>query len=182
MTPFQHAREAAVQFRRLLLGNNSDTHYAFGQLLDLALDHYDIDLVDVLATDPALHEADAIYNQALGQILVRNDVSEGERAFLVAHELGHADIHGGEDTQCNQVLNPGEGDSFALQRVEAYGVRERIELQANVYSREFLFPRSIARTLFQEGQTENDLVELTRLQPELVRLQLLDALLLPDEI
>lgn len=180
MTPFQHAREAAVQFRRLLLGNNSNAHYAFEKLLDLALDHYDIDLVDVLATDPALHEADAIYNQSLGQILVRNDVSLGERAFLVAHELGHADIHGGEETQCNEVLNPGDGDSFALQRVEAYGVRERIELQANVYSREFLFPRSIARTLFQEGRTENDLVELTRLQPQLVRLQLLDALLLPD--
>lgn len=184
MTSFQYARESAIQLRNQLLGENGDTICSYEHLLELALEHHDIDLVDVLSADPALHEADAIYNQDLGQILIRNDVNAGERAFLVAHELGHVDLHGGEETQCQHIVNsevdPSSGDSFALQRVEAYGARERTELQANVYGREFLFPRSMARTLFTEGRSELDIVDLTKLPPELVRLQLLDALLLPN--
>jgi Zn-dependent peptidase ImmA (M78 family) len=34
-----------------------------------------------------------------------------------------------------------------LQRVEDYGARERRELQANIFAREFLLPRAFARRL-----------------------------------
>ena len=36
---------------------------------------------------------------------------------------------------------PTEAAPVGMQRVEDYGARERRELQANVFAREFLFPR-----------------------------------------
>ena len=41
-----------------------------------------------------------------------------------------------------------EAAPVGLQRVEDYGAHERRELQANVFAREFLFPRSLARRMF----------------------------------
>jgi hypothetical protein len=67
-----------------------------------------------------------------------------------------------------------------LQRVEDYGTRERRELQANVFAREFLFPRPLARRLhLDEALSASVIAERLALPKNLVRQQLLDALLLP---
>ncbi len=50
-----------------------------------------------------------------------------------------------------EVIQPaltGDAGTIAVKEVESYGARERQELQANVFAREFLLPKSSARTLF----------------------------------
>ena len=64
---------------------------------------------------------------------------------------------------------------------EDYGARERRELQANVFAREFLLPREQARRLFVDGRTSASAVaEQLDLPLPLVRQQILDVVLLPE--
>jgi DNA helicase-2/ATP-dependent DNA helicase PcrA len=67
-----------------------------------------------------------------------------------------------------------------LQRVEDYGARERRELQANVFARELLFPRALARRMFvTESLGASAIAALLDLPITLVRQQILDVVLLP---
>src|SRR5690606_33047010 len=135
--------------------------------------------------DTALCGADAVLVRSFRQILVRDDVDPPDRAFLVAHEFGHWILHPEALDGCRQViastLNPADDDTLGAKRVEAYGARERAELQANVFARELLLPRPLARSLFLAGRTAQQIAADLALPLELVRQQLLDALLLPED-
>lgn len=112
---------------------------------------------------------------------VRDDVDESEQALHLAHELGHLDLHlPHEACELDRTdLRPAR--SRALSRVEAYGPHERRELIANVYGREFLLPRHLARQLFIEEQLPaSTIAERLGLPLAMVRQQLFDALLLRE--
>ena len=106
-----------------------------------------------------------------------------DRTLLVAHELGHAHVHAGS-TACTKddidLSRSTEVVPVGLQRVEDYGTRERRELQANVFAREFLLPRSFARRLYiDKTMTASAIASHMNLPKALVRQQIFDALLLP---
>lgn len=185
MTPFHRAREEARRFRQNLFGEAAETGIASKAIIDAAAgeDAEDFQISDAIPSDKALGGADAVLEVKFRQIVVRNDVSTGERAFLVAHEFGHWKLHHDGREGCHKVvdstLKPEDGDTFGAQKVEAYGARERAELQANIFAREVLLPREVARTLFLAGKTAEQLTIELDLPLELVRQQLLDGLLLP---
>jgi len=117
-------------------------------------------------------------------IYVRNDVDAKEHAYLVAHELGHWFLDAEKpSTSITQLssLTASQGTPASLV-VEAYGTRERQELQANVFAREFLLPRLLAKQLWLNGNTARQIAQLLVIPLELVRLQLADALLLPETV
>ncbi|TSD56432.1 AAA family ATPase [Variovorax sp. KBS0712] len=186
MTPFHRAREEARRFRQDLFGETAETGIASKAIIDAAAseDAEDFQISDANPSDKALGGADAVLEVKFRQIVVRNDVSTGERAFLVAHEFGHWKLHHDGHEGCHKVvdstLKPEDGDTFGAQKVEAYGARERAELQANIFARELLLPRDVARTLFLAGKTAEQLTIELDLPLELVRQQLLDGLLLPE--
>mgnify|MGYP003111177503 CR=1 FL=1 len=135
--------------------------------------------------NPGLKGARARFDDQAGIICCENAGNPASRALLVAHELGHAKLHAGS-LNCG----PGEVDAsrtieaaaFGLQRVETYGARERQELQANVFARELVLPRSLARKLhLEENRSAKEIIEATGLPTSLVRQQLFDALLLPQD-
>src|SRR5258708_35925074 len=73
-----------------------------------------------------------------------------------------------------------EAAPVGLQRVEDYGAHERRELQANVFARAFLLPRSLARRMFvDQALTPSDIAKQLDLPVPLVRHQILDVILLP---
>lgn len=156
-----------------------------GDLLSAAESEDGEDLiVDAISPkDVSLGGADALLQRDLRQILVRNDVSAAEQAFLVAHEIGHWKLHSEEHEGCHKVveatLKPENAESFGAQKVEAYGARERAELQANIFAKELLLPRQTAAKLYSEGMKASSIAKVLALPLELVRQQLLDALLLP---
>jgi superfamily I DNA/RNA helicase len=67
-----------------------------------------------------------------------------------------------------------------LQKVEDYGAKERRELEANVFAREMMFPRALARKRFlEDAASALEVASQTGLPLPLVRQQILDAVLLP---
>lgn len=186
MTPFHRAREAATQLRHQLFGDDASLGIPSNQVIDAvaAESAEDFDISDAEPDDEALGTADAVLVRKFRQIVVRNDVPSGDRAFLIAHEFGHWKLHYEGHEGCHKVvgstLKPDGSDTFGAQKIEAYGARERAELQANIFARELLLPSAVARTLFLAGKTASHLAQDLDVPLELVRQQLLDGLLLPN--
>ena len=186
MTPFQRAHEAAQQLRTTLFKSDAALPLSSSEIISAisAENAEDFDIADALPQDEALGGADAVLIRQLRLIIVRKDVSTAERAFLITHEFGHWKLHHEGQEGCHKVvdstLKPAKGESFGVQKVEAYGARERAELQANIFARELLLPRSVAAGLLLAGRTERGIATDLDLPLELVRQQLLDGLLLPE--
>jgi DNA helicase-2/ATP-dependent DNA helicase PcrA len=153
------------------------------QLVDAAIKHLGLELNWLPIGDPALKNAKALYDDQTGAIFAVDEGASSEHALVVAHEIGHVRLHGGSASCTTHDVDPSRSTESApvgLQRVEDYGARERRELQANVFAREFLLPRSAARQMFvAEGASASDIAKQRDLPLPLVRQQILDVILLP---
>lgn len=181
MDAFEVIREKAVLLHEGLvaLGANPRDPVA---LVQAAVDQFGLELAYVSEGDPILKGARALYDEQSGTILATDDSDPAVKAGLVAHEVGHICIHAGSSECHAGDIDPGRSTESApvgLQRVEDYGAKERRELQADVFAREFLLPRKIARELHLAGQGATAISGSFKLAKNLVRQQLLDALLLP---
>lgn len=182
MDGFEPVRAAAAGLHESVLAIGCDPLDP-SALVTTAIDHLDFELVDLQAEDPALKGARALFDEQSGTIFCAASESGCDRVLLVAHEIGHAVIHAGSPSRGAGDIDPSRSTEMApvgLQRVEHYGVRERRELQADVFAREFLLPRTMAERLHMEdGLGATEIANLTGLPLGLVRQQLFDALLLP---
>jgi DNA helicase-2/ATP-dependent DNA helicase PcrA len=152
-------------------------------LIQAALKDKGVSVQFVSQDEPQLDGGDAKYVPAFNCILVRNDVSLGRKAELLAHEFGHIIVHQSEHACEVDLIDITAQEEGALARANAYGPRERRELQANVFAREFLLPRELARELFlfQRLKAEEIAGQLD-IEPAIVRLQLIDALLTNEPV
>jgi superfamily I DNA/RNA helicase len=174
---FAIARLRARRARAQHAGDISDGFAAVKK----ALSEHGFQIRVVPPEDPTLDGMDAKLSRGLSTVLVRNNMPQGEQASHAAHELGHLDLHRPNEACAAKEAAVDDTVPRALARVETYGPRERRELQANVYAREFLLPRDLARSLFlAEGQSGSVIATRLGLPPALVRRQLIDCLLLPD--
>lgn len=182
MDPFGPIRSKAAALHKELLEQGTDPLDPFA-LVQVAVTRRDLELVWLPQNDPALKGARALYDDQSGIICCEEEGDPANCALLVAHELGHSELHAGSVTCAESDIDPSRSTEAApvgLQRVEDYGARERRELQANVYGRELLLPRSFARKLHVENNlTAAVIADKTKLPVSLVRQQLFDALLLP---
>lgn len=115
-------------------------------------------------------------------IVHENGGSDFDRAFLVAHEIGHVILGDGEVRDPSSVIDAArsaEPSPVGFDRVVDYGRRQRREVQMDLFAREFLLPRQVARDLHLGGMTAAQIVERLGAPYEVVAQQLLDALLLP---
>jgi len=117
-------------------------------------------------------------------ILFENAGSDFEKAALIAHEIGHHELGDDEESPAARDIDlarSAERAPIGLDRVVDYGGRERREVQMDLFAREFLLPRSVARRLHLEaGETATDIASRLGAPFEIVAQQLLDALLLPS--
>ena len=120
-------------------------------------------------------------------ILHENIGSPFEQAFLVAHEIGHAEC-GDDNADPGSIwepividpAHPSDPSPIRLDRVVDYGRRQRREIQINLFAREFLLPRSVLRQLHvEEGLRLTSIAERFGALIDVVAQQLLDTLLLP---
>lgn len=127
-----------------------------------------------------LHGAHAVFLPVDGLILYRDDGSDFEKAFLIAHELGHAllgDAAGGCEIDPERSA---EAAPIGEERVIEHGPRQRREVQMDLFARELLLPRYWVRRLYlDEGLGAEQIAERLGAPPATVAQQLLDALLLP---
>lgn len=175
MTAFDLARLAARQLRDEHVASDADGQTAVAA----AVAALGFMIEPVPPGDALIGTSDAKLLREWSRIYVRKDVSDEDAAAFVAHELGHLRLHRPQDACTGS--DPDAGSSRALARVDSYGPRERRELQANVFGREFLLPRTLARRLFlDERKNAAEIAGLLKLPPALVRRQLFDSLLGPD--
>lgn len=122
-----------------------------------------------------LDRPNLMVNVAAGQ-------NEADEVVVVAHEIGHFELHTDPRSDVT-VLAPGLGgdpiDSGAS-RVEGYSPRERKEIQADVFAGEFLCPADWLRNeVVALGRKPSEIANELGLPPSLVLNQTIRALLLP---
>ena len=185
MDAFEPIRGMAARLHDELVLSGKDPFDPF-DLVQAAAESRDLQIVWLPHGDPALKSARAVYDEQGGTICCEEEADPVTRALWVAHEIGHSELHAGSATCAGADVDPSRSTEAApvgLQRVEDYGARERRELQANVYARELVLPRALARDLHLNGNlTAAAIVERTKLPIALVRQQLFDALLLPPMV
>jgi DNA helicase II / ATP-dependent DNA helicase PcrA len=185
MDAFEPIRKAARQLHGVAIaaGGNSSQPLA---LINSAISELDLELFWLPPGDPALKGARAVFDEQTGAICCVDEGDDATRAALVAHEIGHAAVHS-KSAECStadvDTSQSTEVVPVGLQRIEDYSGHERRELQANVFGREFLLPRDIARSLYlTEHLGATSIASSRQLPKDLVRQQLLDSLLLPSPV
>jgi superfamily I DNA/RNA helicase len=182
MDAFEQVREAAAGLHATVAGEGGPPKQPM-ELVHAALTHLKLELAWLPSGDPALKGARAVFDDQSGTIFAEDVGEPAERALLIAHEIGHVCVHVGSATCTAHDVDPSRSTESApvgLQRVEDYGAHERRELQANVFAREFLFPRALARRLFVDEKSVASIIARDLDLPvPLVRQQILDVVLLP---
>jgi len=108
----------------------------------------DLDVYALAQGDSALKGGRAVLDSQAGCILYEDIGSAFDRAFLIAHELGHFVLEGGTEDVVTGEVQPGrsaEDAPVGVERVLDYGARERREVRMDLFARELLLPRSAAR-------------------------------------
>lgn len=184
MNPFQRARDEARATREKLAPGKSDDAISAKDLLTAVEDALTLAIEPVEPSYPDLGQGSAVLQREQRFIYVSKEIPKWSDKFcgLVAHELGHwfLDATKAPTTVAHLKTLFGSDGSPAVMKVEAYGARERQELQANVYARELLLPRDLARRLANKGKGPDNVAKQLGIPLEFARQQMLDALLLPD--
>lgn len=133
--------------------------------------------------DPQLKGGQAVFDSQSCTILYQDSGDDFDRAFLIAHELGHLILEGGSadavaiDVQSDRSV---EESPVGAERVLDYGARERREVKMDIFARELLLPRSaVIRLHVDQGLTAETIAKQFSSRLPMVQQQLLDALLLP---
>jgi DNA helicase II / ATP-dependent DNA helicase PcrA len=181
MDAFEPVRQSAARLHEEAVAAGADPLNPMSVVTEV-IKRLDLELCWLPADDPTLKGARALFDEQSGTICCEDTGDDAERAVLVAHEIGHVDLHSGSAACVAQDIDGSRSTEAApvgLQRVEDYGVRERRELQANVFARELLFPRALARKLYIDERREvSAIVSQSGLSKNLIRQQLFDALLI----
>lgn len=145
----------------------------------------ELDVYALPPGDPQLKGGRAALDSQAGIILYEEAGSEFDRAFLIAHELGHVTLEGGTQDVVTEQVEPDrsvEDAPVGIEKVLDYGARERREIRMDLFARELLLPRSVARHLHvTDGLSSEDIAKRLGAPLQVVQQQLLDALLLPVE-
>jgi superfamily I DNA/RNA helicase/Zn-dependent peptidase ImmA (M78 family) len=142
-----------------------------------------LDVYALQEGDSQLKGGKATFDSQAGGILYEDRGSDFERAFLIAHELGHVVLEGGTLDVVTVDVEPDrslEDTPVGVDRVLDYGARERREVKMDLFAREFLLPRPVLRELHVSKGLTSDAIAMRFGAPlAVVQQQLLDALLLP---
>lgn len=131
-----------------------------------------------------LDGAHATFDSEIPLIVHENVGTPFEQAFLVAHEIGHAELGDGEedDGAVTQIdpARTSEASPVGMDRVVDYSRRQRREVQMDLFARELLLPRPLVVDLHVvQGLTCSEIAGRLGAPFEVVAQQMLDALLLP---
>lgn len=181
MDSFDAIREKAVAFRMNLQEEVSGLSAPL--LVRKICAREGLEIIQLKEDDALLHRAEAVLDREMAAIYFKQGTPPDEAAALIAHELGHLELHA-NSASCEadelDVSSPDEAKLANAASVEGYGSRERQELQANVFGREMLLPRSQARSLFLDERLRAwEMGERLEIPMDIVYQQLCDALLVP---
>ncbi|MGW9820495.1 ATP-dependent DNA helicase UvrD/PcrA [Methylorubrum extorquens] len=183
MDAFEVVRSRAAEVHAAAVEGGADPLRPL-DLVVAAIDAHEIDLSWLCPGDAYLRGGRGLYDPTLPAIACEDRGDATAKALLAGHELGHAVLHDPDDVIVDVDIDPSravEAAATGVEKVEGYARRERRELQADLFARELVLPRALARRLFLEDRHgADDIVRLTGLPQALVFQQLADCLLLPE--
>jgi len=141
--------------------------------------------VEACAPDSALLDGgQASFDPDIPLILHATKASPFDQAFLVAHEIGHAQLgDGNAEAGPAASIDPArtsEAAPVGMDRVVDYSRRQRREVQMDLFARELLLPRHVVVDQhLAQHQTCSDIAARLGAPFEVVAQQMLDVLLLP---
>lgn len=152
------------------------------ELVKAALDKADLHLREFVPGKSFGPGVLGVLERQDGLVHVASTIAPDARAQVLAHELGHFHLHldpRSETTLANRALS---GDLIAtgIARVEGYSDRERKEVQADVFSCEFLCPSDWMREeILVRGKTPSQIATELGIPDALALHQAIRAMLLP---
>jgi len=183
MDAIELARQAAARLHAQAVANGHDpwNSYAFAKA---EAERRGLD-VEVAVKGAAVLDGGRAVLVARDDLILHEDAGTPfERAFLVAHEIGHTELGDAADpTPARDIdpARPAEASPVGLDRVVDYGRKQRREVQMDLFAREFLLPRPAARRLHvDEGLSATAIAERLGAPFAMVAQQLFDVLLLPE--
>ncbi|TKD47292.1 MAG: ImmA/IrrE family metallo-endopeptidase [Mesorhizobium sp.] len=182
MDSVELARQVAAALHARLVASGADPWSPYDFAIAEAK-RRGIDVERTAAGAAILNGGRATFVAADDLILHESGGSPFEQAFLVAHEIGHVEL--GDDPEGEPVptIDPSraaEPSPVGMDRVVDYGRRQRREVQMDLFARELLLPRTLARALhIDEGLSASAIAAKIGAPFEIVAQQLFDALLLP---
>jgi Zn-dependent peptidase ImmA (M78 family) len=144
----------------------------------------DIDVEPSLPGGTYLGKSRATFRQAEQLIVYENVGTDFDKAFLIAHEIGHSDL--GDDPEIQEEVKidaarASDPCPTGIDRVVDYGRRQRREVQMDLFAREFLLPRAFVRKMhLEQNLSASEIAERLGAPFDVVAQQLFDALLLPQ--
>lgn len=185
MDAIEAARQMAEKLHESALRRGNDVN----DLLCLVRDDAErrgIEVVAVPQGDPQLNGARALFDSQAEIILYEDLGSDFDKAFLIAHEIGHLEIEGPSNDSFTGEVEPDrttEPPAVGAERVVDYGSRERREIIMDLFARELLMPRSVIKCWhIDKNMTSDAIAERLKAPLAVVQQQLIDALLLPPII
>ncbi|WP_439834579.1 UvrD-helicase domain-containing protein [Aeromonas caviae] len=182
MDAIEAARQVADKLHQAALQLGNDT----SDLLRFVTDEAERRGIDVFAIpqgDPQLNGGRALFDSQAEMILYEDVGSGFDKAFLIAHEIGHLELEGPTKDDLTKEVEPDrstEAPAVGAERVVDYGSHERREVIMDLFARELLLPRSVVkRWHIDEQMTSDAIAEKLQAPLSVVQQQLIDALLLP---
>lgn len=182
MDAIEQARQRAAELHDALVRSGADSKKPF-EFVRREARRRDIEVRAYPLGDPMLGGGRAVYDADAGVIRHENTGTDFLDAFLVAHEIGHSEYGGFVDLGSPCEVEWGRSAdpaSIGADRVVDYSRRARQEVQMDLFAREFLFPRALARRWhLEEGLSARQIADRLQAPYDMVAVQLFDALLLP---
>ncbi len=186
MQAVELAREAAAALhdQAVAAGHDPWKPYEFAVA---EADRRGFDVESTKKGSPSLRGARARFFPMEKFILHEKCTTLFEQAFLVAHEIGHAELGDGIEEEEDQgyTIDPtrtSEASPMGAERVVDYSRRQRREVQMDLFAREFLLPRHVVKTLYLNGMSALSIAEKLGAPFDVVAQQIFDALLLPPPL
>jgi superfamily I DNA/RNA helicase len=176
------ARQRAAALHDAVIAGGADPWDPIDIVMAVAADK-GLDVEPVEAGSPILAGGHAHFDPSDRAIRHEDAGDAFARAFLIGHELGHATL--GDDRTAHIALEvdparPAEAAPVGEDRVVDYSRRQRREVQMDLFGRELILPRARARSLHLGGMTASQIADRLGAPFDVVAMQLLDALLLPE--
>lgn len=185
MQAVELAREAAAVLHNQAVAAGHDPWKPY-EFAVAEADRRGFDVESTKKGSPSLRGARARFFPQEKFILHEKCTTLFEQAFLVAHEIGHAELGDGiEEDDQGYTIDPArtaEASPMGAERVVDYSRRQRREVQMDLFAREFLLPRHVVKTLYLDGMSALSIAEKLGAPFDVVAQQIFDALLLPPPL
>ncbi len=176
-------RQRAAELHDALVRSGASPTEPYGFVRSEA-ERRDIEVRAYETGDPMLGGGRALFDADAGAIKHEETGGPFLNAFLIAHEIGHAEFGGHvelgptHDVDWTRSADPA---ATGADRVVDYSRKARQEVQMDLFAREFLFPRPLARRWHMEdGLSASQIADRLQAPFDMVAVQLFDALLLPS--